>query len=213
MQQLDRENKILKEERKEMLKMHEDSMKALQDSASAEINRLKEELAILKDQNQAADEKNQCHSEAFKLLQQEKESLADIVWQAKASIFSKFPPPCIFVVWILRVCGTHALLVGIFSAYGFNPLASFRQGMHGSCRQLHQHRDHPSQGDCQAPPDIHQGLRLRDEVLGDSAPSPRACYELESFMCMCWREDGALNGEGTLRRCRHRHGDLWYPRR
>src|SRR3954469_24639088 len=79
-QQLDNENKILKEERKEMLKMHEDSMKALQDSASAEINRLKEELAILKDQKQAADEHNLRHREAFKLLQQEKESLADTVW-------------------------------------------------------------------------------------------------------------------------------------
>ena len=102
-QQLDSENKILKKEREEMLKMHEDSMKALQDSASAEINRLKEELAILKDQKQAADEQNLRHSEAFKLLQQEKESLADTVWQAKASIFSKCPPPCISVVWILRV--------------------------------------------------------------------------------------------------------------
>ena len=86
-----------------MLKMHEDSMKALQDSASAEINRLKEELAILKDQKQAADEQNHRHSEAFKLLQQEKESLADTVWQAKASIFSKCPPPCSSVVWILRI--------------------------------------------------------------------------------------------------------------
>ena len=86
-----------------MLKMHEDSMKALQDSASAEINRLKEELAILKDQKQAADEQNLRHSEAFKLLQQEKESLADTVWQAKASIFSKCPPPCSSVVWILRI--------------------------------------------------------------------------------------------------------------
>ena len=83
--------------------MHEDSTKALQDSASTEINRLKEELSILKDQKQAADEKNQRHSEAFNLLQQEKESLADTLWQAKASIFSKFPPPCISVVWILRV--------------------------------------------------------------------------------------------------------------
>src|SRR4051812_14253285 len=101
-QQLDSENKILKKEREDMLKMHED-LKALQDSASAEINRLKEELAILKDQKQDADEKNQCHNEAFKLLQQEKESLADTVWQAKAIIFSKFPPPCISVVWILRV--------------------------------------------------------------------------------------------------------------
>src|SRR3954465_7293615 len=92
-QQLDSENKILKKEREEMLQMHEDSMIALQDSASAEINRLKEELAILKDQKQAADEQNLRHSEAFKLLQQEKESLAEIVWQAKPSIFSKFPSP------------------------------------------------------------------------------------------------------------------------
>src|SRR4051812_25379324 len=83
---MDSENKILMKERKEMLKMHEDSMKALQDSASAEINRLKEELAILKDQKQAADEKNLRHSEAFKLLQQEKESLVDIVWQAKTRV-------------------------------------------------------------------------------------------------------------------------------
>src|SRR3954470_20877143 len=66
-QQLDSENKILKEEWKEMLKMHEDSMKALQDSASVEINRLKEELAILKYQKQSADDQNQCHSEAFKI--------------------------------------------------------------------------------------------------------------------------------------------------
>ena len=102
-QQLDSENKILKKEREEMLKMHEDFMKALQDSASAEINRLKEELVILKDQKQAADEQNLRHSEAFKLLQQEKESLADIIWQAKASIFSKFPPSYISVIWILRV--------------------------------------------------------------------------------------------------------------
>src|SRR3954465_15387897 len=92
-QELDSENKILKQERKEMLKMHEDSMKDLQDSASAEINRLKEELVILKDQKQAADEQNLRHSEAFMLLQQEKESLAEIVWQAKPSIFSKFPSP------------------------------------------------------------------------------------------------------------------------
>ena len=84
-----------------MLKMHEDSMKALQDSASAEINRLKEELAILKDQKQATDEQNQRHSEAYKLLQQEKESLADTLWQAKASIFSKFSPSWISVVWVL----------------------------------------------------------------------------------------------------------------
>ena len=83
-----------------MLKMHEDSMNALQDSASAEINRLKEELAILKDQKQVANEQNLRHSEAFKLLQQ---ALADIVWQAKASIFSKCPSPCSSVVWILRI--------------------------------------------------------------------------------------------------------------
>src|SRR3954466_2182210 len=88
-QQLDSENRILKKEREEMLKMHEDSMKALQESASAEINRLKEELAILKDQKQAADEQNLRHSEAFKLLQQEKEYLADVVWRDKANIFSK----------------------------------------------------------------------------------------------------------------------------
>src|SRR4051812_46907573 len=47
-QQLDSENKILKKEREEMLKMHKDSMKSLQDSSSTEINRLKEELAIFK---------------------------------------------------------------------------------------------------------------------------------------------------------------------
>src|SRR3954463_15804059 len=86
-----------------MLKMHEDSMKALQDSASAEINRLKEDLAILKDQKRAADEQNLRHSEALKILQQEKEHLADVVWQAKASIFSKCPLPCSSVVWILRI--------------------------------------------------------------------------------------------------------------
>ena len=73
-----------------MLKMHEESMKALQDSATEEINRLKEEIAILKDQKQDADEKNQRHSEAYKLLQQEKESLADTLWQVEANIFSKF---------------------------------------------------------------------------------------------------------------------------
>ena len=76
-QELDSENKILKQERKDMLKMHEESMKVLQDSATEETNRLKEEIAILKDQKQAADEQNQHHREAYKLLQQEKESLAD----------------------------------------------------------------------------------------------------------------------------------------
>ena len=86
-----------------MLKMHEESMKALQDSASAEINRLKEELAFLKDQKQDDDEQNQRHSEVFKLLQQEKQSLADTLLQAEASIFSKCPPPCSSVVWILRI--------------------------------------------------------------------------------------------------------------
>ena len=86
-----------------MLKLHEDTMKALQDSAREEMNRLKEEIVILKDQKKAADEQNQLHSEAYKLLQQEKESLADTLWQAEASIFSKCPPPCIYVVWILRV--------------------------------------------------------------------------------------------------------------
>src|SRR3954470_576382 len=89
-QELDSENKILKQERKDMLKMHEESMKALQDSATEEINRLKEEISILRDQKQGADEQNQCHSEAYKLLQQEKESLADTLWQDEASIFSKF---------------------------------------------------------------------------------------------------------------------------
>src|SRR4051812_11331155 len=61
-QELDSENKILKHERKDMLKMHEESMKVLQDCATKEINRLKEEIAILKDQKQAADDKNQCHN-------------------------------------------------------------------------------------------------------------------------------------------------------
>ena len=84
-----------------MLKMHEESMKALQDSAAEEINCLKEEITILKDQKHAADEQNHRHGEAYKLLQQEKQSLADTLWQAEASIFSKFPPPCISVVWIL----------------------------------------------------------------------------------------------------------------
>ena len=100
-QELDSENKILKQERKDMLKMHEESMKVLQDSATEEINRLKEEIAILRDQMQAADEKNQRHSEAYKLLQQEKESLADTLWQAEASIFRKFSPSWISVVWVL----------------------------------------------------------------------------------------------------------------
>ena len=97
-QELDSENKILKQERKDMLKMHEESMKALQDSATEEINRLKEEIAILKDQKQAADKQNQHHHQAYKLLQQEKESLADTLWKAEASIFSKFSPSWIFVV-------------------------------------------------------------------------------------------------------------------
>ena len=81
-----------------MLKMHEDSMKALRESASAEINRLKEDLAILKDQKQDANEENHCHGEGYKILQQEKESLADTLWQANASIFSKISSPCISAV-------------------------------------------------------------------------------------------------------------------
>src|SRR3954463_5139620 len=88
-QELDSENKILKQERKDMLKMHEESMKALQDSATEEMNRLKEEISILRDQKKATDEQNQRHHEAYKLLQQERDSLADTLWQAEASIFSK----------------------------------------------------------------------------------------------------------------------------
>ena len=87
-QELDCENKILKLERRDMLKMHEESMKAVQDSTTEEMNRLKEEISILKDQKKAA-EQNQRHHEAYKLLQQEKYSLADTLWQAEASIFSK----------------------------------------------------------------------------------------------------------------------------
>src|SRR4051812_40911349 len=49
-QQLDSENKILKLERKDMLKMDEDSMKVLQGSANVEMNRLKEDIAMLKEQ-------------------------------------------------------------------------------------------------------------------------------------------------------------------
>src|SRR3954465_7240905 len=49
-QQLDSKNKILKQERKDMLKMHEDSMKVLQESADMEMNRLKEEIVMLKEQ-------------------------------------------------------------------------------------------------------------------------------------------------------------------
>src|SRR3954463_8370893 len=97
-QELDSENKILKQERKDMLKMHEESMKVLQDSATEEINRLKEEISILRDQKKAADEQNQRHHEAYKLHQQEKESLADTLWQDKASIFSKFYPSWTSVV-------------------------------------------------------------------------------------------------------------------
>src|SRR4051812_32100091 len=62
-QQLDSENKILKNEREDMLKMHEKSMKALQDSATEEINRLKEDIVILKDQKRVVDEQNHRHSE------------------------------------------------------------------------------------------------------------------------------------------------------
>ena len=88
-QELDSENKILKQERKDMLKMHEESMKALQDSATEEMNCLKEDISILRDQKKDADEQNQRHHEAYKLLQQERDSLADTLWQAESSIFSK----------------------------------------------------------------------------------------------------------------------------
>ena len=53
------------------------------------MNRLKGEITILKDQKKVADEQNQRHHEAYKLLQQEQDSLADTLWQAEASIFSK----------------------------------------------------------------------------------------------------------------------------
>src|SRR4051812_42176125 len=88
-QQLDSENKILKEERKDMLKMHEESMKVLQDSATEEINRLKEEISILKEQKKPDDEQNQRHHETYKLLKQERYSMAETLWQVEASIFSK----------------------------------------------------------------------------------------------------------------------------
>src|SRR3954471_6333568 len=88
-EQLDSENKILKQERKDMPKMHEDSMKVLQDSANEEMNRLKEEIAILKDQKKAADEQNQRHLEAYKILRQERDSMAETLQQDEISIFSK----------------------------------------------------------------------------------------------------------------------------
>ena len=72
-----------------MLKMHEDSMKALQDSANEEMNSLKEEIAILKEQKKAADEQNQRHHEAYKILRQERDSMADTLQQDEISIFSK----------------------------------------------------------------------------------------------------------------------------
>src|SRR3954463_12395805 len=73
---LDSENKILKQERKNTLKMHEDSMKALQESANTDMNRLKEEIAMLKERKKAADDQNQRNLEAYKILRQEWDSMA-----------------------------------------------------------------------------------------------------------------------------------------
>src|SRR4051812_18837148 len=128
-----------------MLKMHEESMKALQDSATEEMNRLKVEIAILKYQKRVADEQNQRHSEAYKLLQQEKQSLADTLWQAEASIFSKFSPSWVYVVWVVCIIELMRSLSEFCSSSGFNPVTSFAKGMHGSCWQLHQHRHHARQ--------------------------------------------------------------------
>ena len=72
-----------------MLKMHEDSMETMQDSASEEMNRLKEEIAILKDQKKATVEQNQRHHESYKILRQERDSMAETLQQAKIRIFGK----------------------------------------------------------------------------------------------------------------------------
>src|SRR3954471_8602725 len=86
-QLLDSENKILKQERAESLKMHEDAMKAVQESANTEINCLKEEIAILTEQNKAAAKQNTHNLGAYKVLRQERDSMAETLQQAEDSIF------------------------------------------------------------------------------------------------------------------------------
>ena len=72
-----------------MLKMHEESMKVLQESANMVMNRLKEEITMLKEQKRAADEKNQRNLDAYKILRQERDSLAETLQHAEISILSK----------------------------------------------------------------------------------------------------------------------------
>ena len=72
-----------------MLKMHEDSMKVLQESANTKMNLLKEEIEMLKEEKKAADEQNQCNLEAYKIIRQERNSMAETLQQAEISIFSK----------------------------------------------------------------------------------------------------------------------------
>ena len=91
---LDSENKILKQQRADTLKMHEESMNALQESANMEMNQLKEEIAILKEQKKAADEQNQRNLEAYTVLRQERDPMAETLQQAEASIFGKRSPSC-----------------------------------------------------------------------------------------------------------------------
>src|SRR4051812_22130930 len=54
-------------------------------------------------------------------------------------------------------------------------------------------------------------IKASDSVVKYSEILRRAPERITRWKASCARA-GAINGEGTLRRCRHRHGDLWHSR-
>src|SRR3954463_15778914 len=51
-------------------------------------------------------------------------------------------------------------------------------------------------------------IKASDSVVKYSEILCRAPERITSWKASC-AQDGAVHGEGTLSRCRHRHGDLW----
>src|SRR3954467_4578800 len=110
---------------------------------------------MLKEQKKAADEQNQHNLDTYKILRQERDSMVETLQQDEASIFGKRSPSCTSVSQILSTFCVIELICSFVcrkcSSYWFNQVSSSAKGMHGSRRQLRQHRRQAGQGDCQAP--------------------------------------------------------------
>src|SRR3954470_14392814 len=132
---------------------------------------------MLKEQKKAADEQNQRNLEAYKILRQERDSMADTLQQAEISIFSKRFSALYFckldTLNFLLLLNSRVPLSEFCSSYWFDPVASSAKRMHGPCRQLYQDRHQAGQGDIQAPPDQHQsgGFRVKFSEILRQAPS------------------------------------------